>query len=124
VTDAATRTTIVCIPVGQDGSVDPRWGRAERVAVAAVSGDRIDSWQEFEVGWGRLHDEGPEGIHHARIARFLQDHGVQVVVAGHMGPGMTQMLAKMPIAVRLGAVGRARDAVCAPSVSQGDATTA
>jgi predicted Fe-Mo cluster-binding NifX family protein len=125
-TDAALRTTIVCIPVGEDGFVDPRWGRAERVAVATLSGDHVDNWQEFEVGWGRLHDEGPEGVHHARIARFLQDHGVQVVVAAHMGPGMMQMLAKMPIAVRLGAAGRAREAVreCAPPVSRGDATRA
>lgn len=103
--------TIVCVPVTQDGLVDPRWGRADRVAVGAVSGDGIDSWTEFDVGWGRLHDEGPEGTHHARVARFLQEHGIETVVANHMGDGMTQMLVKMGIAVRLGAAGRAREAV-------------
>ena len=102
---------IICIPVTQDGLVDPRWGRADRVAVARVSGDHVDSWQEFDVGWGRLHDEGPEGLHHARVARFLQEHGIETVVAHHMGDGMTQLLAKMRIAVRLGASGRAREAV-------------
>jgi predicted Fe-Mo cluster-binding NifX family protein len=102
---------IVCIPVAGDGSVDPRWGRAQRVAVAKVNGGAIESWEEFDVGWGTLHDAGPEGQHHARIARFLQEHGVQTVVAGHMGPGMTDMLAKMNIAVRLGAAGLAREAV-------------
>jgi len=102
---------IVCIPVASDGRVDPRWGRAQRVAVARVNGGAIESWQEFDVGWGTLHDAGPEGQHHARIARFLQEHGVQSVVADHMGPGMTEMLAKMGIAVRLGAAGAAREAV-------------
>ena len=103
----------ICIPVTLDGLVDPRWGRAQRVAVATVGGERLDGWEEFDVGWGTLHDAGPEGTHHARIARFLQEQGVQLVIAEHMGPGMTQMLAKMGIAVRLGASGPARDAVVA-----------
>lgn len=105
---------IVCIPVTTDGAVDPRWGRAQRVAIARVNGETIESWEEFDVGWGTAHDAGPEGQHHARVARFLQEHGVQTVVANHMGDGMTQMLAKMGIAVRLGAAGNARDAVYSP----------
>lgn len=101
---------IVCIPVDPDGAVDPRWGRAQRVAIATVDGGTITSWQEFDVGWGTLHDAGPEGQHHARIARFLEEHGVQRVVADHMGDGMRRMLASMDIAVRLGAAGPARAA--------------
>ncbi len=101
----------ICIPVTHDGLVDPRWGRAQRVAVASVTDGHVDGWEEFDVGWGSTHDQGPEGQHHARVARFLQEHGVQLVVANHMGPGMAQMLAKMGIAVRLGASGTARDAV-------------
>ncbi len=104
---------IVCIPVMPDGSVDPRWGRAERVAVATVGAAGIESWQEFDVGWGTLHDAGPEGQHHARVARFLQEQHVELIVANHMGQGMAQMLPKMGIAVRLGAAGPARDAVIA-----------
>lgn len=100
----------VCIPLTADGLVDPRWGRADRVAVATVSDTAIADWQEFDVGWDTLHDSAGEGQHHARIARFLQDHGVQAVVAGHMGPPMQNMLSKMRIEVHLGAGGPAREA--------------
>ena len=102
---------IVCVPVTKDGLVDPRWGRAARVALATVTGDTIERWQEIDVGWEELHDTGVEGQHHARVARFLQENGVQAVVAAHMGPPMEQMLRKMGIALHLGASGIARDAV-------------
>ena len=94
-----------------DGSIDPRWGRAQRVAIATVNDGSIAAWQEFEVGWDTAHGSGPEGQHHARIARFLQEHGVQTIVADHMGDGMRQKVGRMGIAVRLGAAGTARDAV-------------
>jgi predicted Fe-Mo cluster-binding NifX family protein len=102
---------VVCIPVTADGQVAGGWGRANRVAVAEVAGGTIASWQEFEVGWDGLHDQGTEGSHHARIARFLTDHGVNAVVAEHMGPPMQQMLGQMGLTVRLGASGDARQAV-------------
>jgi predicted Fe-Mo cluster-binding NifX family protein len=102
---------IVCVPVMADGLVDPRWGRADRVALATVSDAAIDSWEESDVGWDALHDSGPEGAHHARIARFLRGHEVEVVVAGHMGRPMENMLRKMGIEVQLGAAGNAREAV-------------
>jgi predicted Fe-Mo cluster-binding NifX family protein len=101
---------IVCIALGAGDTVGGGWGRAERVAVAKVEGPNIASWEVFDVGWGRLHGAGPEGQHHARIATFLKDHGVQTVVTGHMGDGMTQMLSRMNIATRVGASGPARDA--------------
>ena len=56
-------------------------------------------------------DAGPEGGHHARVARFLQDHRIEVVVAHHMGEPMAQMLDRMGIDVRLGAGGDAGRAV-------------
>ena len=102
---------IVCVPVTDDGLVDPRWGRAERVAVARLEGGSIAAWEEHAVAWDSLHDIGTEGGHHARVARFLVDHGVQVVVAGHMGPPMVEMLGKLRIVARLGAEGDARRAV-------------
>jgi len=83
---------VVCVPVTVEGLLDRRWGRADRVAVATVSEDGIGSWEEFDVGWGGLHDAGSEGSHHARIARFLREHGVEAVAAHHMGPGMSHML--------------------------------
>lgn len=101
---------IVCLAVTPEGLLGPRWGRAERVAVVDVREGSIDSWNEFEVGWAELHDVGPEGGHHARVARFLKEHGVAVVVAQHVGPGMQQMLGKMGIDLRLAQPGRASDA--------------
>jgi predicted Fe-Mo cluster-binding NifX family protein len=101
---------IVCVAVDKDGSVGPRWGRADRVAVASVTGSGIESWDEFDVGWNELHDAGPEGQHHARVARFLQDHGVEAVVAYHVGLGMQQMLGKMGIAMKTTSATRASEA--------------
>ena len=101
----------VCVPVIDGGQVDPRWGRADRVALAEVKDGRIEGWDEIAVGWGELHDSAGEGDHHARIARFLREHQVEAVVAGHMGPPMQNMLAKMRIEVQLGAGGPAREAV-------------
>lgn len=102
---------VICVPVDPSRRVDPRWGRAARVAVADVRDGAVTSWDEFDVGWDVAHDAGPEGTHHARIARFLQEHGVEAVVAGHMGPPMVTMLERMGLFVRLGAEGDARQAV-------------
>lgn len=102
---------IVCLPVMPDGSVDPRWGRAARVAVARLEAGRIAAWEEHDVAWDALHDIGTEGGHHARVARFLQDHDVDVVVAGHMGPPMVAMLGKLRVVAKLGVDGNARTAV-------------
>ena len=102
---------IVCVPVTPEGEVDPRWGRATQVVVARLEAGRIVAWDEHPVAWDVLHDVGTEGGHHARVATFLRDHGVEVVVAGHMGPPMTQMLGRMRILARMGASGDARVAV-------------
>ncbi len=104
---------VVCVPVTADRLIDPRWGRADRVAIAEVTGNGIADWQEYDVGWSTLHDAGTEGSHHARVARFLQDHHVEAVVANHMGMGMMHMLERMGLEVRLGAMGDAREAAMA-----------
>jgi predicted Fe-Mo cluster-binding NifX family protein len=100
----------VCVPVTADGQVDPRWGRADRVAVAEVAGGEVRSWEELAVGWGALHDQGTEGAHHARVARFLRDNEIQAVGVHHMGPGMERMLGSMAIRVVAGLSGDARSA--------------
>jgi predicted Fe-Mo cluster-binding NifX family protein len=100
----------VCVPVTADGEVDRRWGRADRVAVAEVADGEIRDWQEFTVAWGTLHDQGTEGAHHARVARFLRDNGVQAIAVDHVGPGMQRMLASMAIRVVTGLGGDARSA--------------
>lgn len=107
---------IVCLPVTADGQIGHGWGRADRVAIADVGESGISRWDEFAVGWDQLHDADGEGQHHARIARFLTDHGVTCVVAGHMGPPMQHMLGLMGIGVRLGASGDARAAAASACV--------
>ncbi|HYM84493.1 MAG TPA: NifB/NifX family molybdenum-iron cluster-binding protein, partial [Candidatus Dormibacteraeota bacterium] len=102
---------IVCVPVNVDGTVDPRWGRAARVAVAQVDGGSIEAWQEVDVRWDEAHEQSTEGGHHARIARFLLERHVEAIVAGHMGEGMLLMLQGLGIRLELGAAGDARRAV-------------
>jgi predicted Fe-Mo cluster-binding NifX family protein len=103
--------TVVCVPVDAAGAVDRRWGRAHTVAVASMADGAVRDWVEHVVAWDELHDQGAEGLHHARVARFLQEHAVTDVVAAHMGVGMEHMLARMGIAVHFGAAGDARAAV-------------
>jgi predicted Fe-Mo cluster-binding NifX family protein len=102
---------IVCAPVTKEGMIDPRWGKADWVALADVVDGEIVSWEDVEVSWSRLHDEGTSGSHHARVVTFLHEHQVEVVVANHMGDGMVRMLDSMGLPVHMGAVGDARAAV-------------
>ncbi|NNN01625.1 MAG: dinitrogenase iron-molybdenum cofactor [Acidimicrobiaceae bacterium] len=104
---------ILCVPVTPEETVDPRWGRADSIAVAEVQGGTIEKWQEFEVSWSRLHDEGSPARHHARVARFLRENHVEAVVANHVGEGMVRMLDTMGVALHLEAEGDARAAVVA-----------
>jgi predicted Fe-Mo cluster-binding NifX family protein len=104
---------IVCVPVTKEGMIDPRWGRADWLALAEVLNGEIVSWQEVEVSWSRLHDEGTPGTHHARVVSFLREHQVEAVVANHIGDGMVRMLDTMRMPVHLGAAGDARAAVLA-----------
>jgi predicted Fe-Mo cluster-binding NifX family protein len=102
---------IVCIPVTPDQGVAHGWGKAPAVALAQVVDGSIVDWSTKDVRWDELHDAGPEGAHHARIVRFLQDNAVGVVVAEHMGEPMQNTLAKLGVRVVLGAHGDARTAV-------------
>lgn len=101
---------VIAMPITSDGQVGGGWGRAHDVAVLTtdVSGEVV-SWEEFMVGWDELHDQDGEGKHHARIAKFLMEHGVERVVTGHMGPGMVHMLDQMKISVVQDASGPARE---------------
>jgi len=107
---------IICAPVTNEGTIDPRWGKADWVALADVADGEIVSWQEVEVSWSRLHDEGTPGSHHARVVTFLRDHHVEAVVVNHMGDGMVRMLDTMSLPVHMGAAGDARAAVKAASL--------
>ena len=81
--------------------------------MANVDNGTLNDWNLVEVSWSRLHDEGSSARHHARVARFLLDHQVEVVVADHVGDGMVRMLDTMKIRLESGAEGEARSAVLA-----------
>ncbi len=102
---------IVCVPVTPDELVDPRWGRADRVAVVEVVDGQIVQWRDVDVSWDELHDAGSSARHHARIARFLREHHVDTVVAHHVGDGMIRMMDTMGLTLHLEASGAARAAV-------------
>lgn len=104
---------VVVVPITPEGLVGPHFGRAPRLAVAAVEDGAISEWTEHQVDWDVLHDEGTEGGHHARIVRFVREHGITHVVAGHVGPPMQNTFAKLGIVLSLGASGDARAAVLA-----------
>jgi predicted Fe-Mo cluster-binding NifX family protein len=104
---------MICAPVTSEGMIDHGWGRVDRVALADVVDGEIVSWQEIEVSWSRLHDEGTPGSHHARVVTFLRDQHVEAVVVNHMGDGMARSLATMGLPVHTGAAGDARTAVVA-----------
>ena len=101
----------ICVPITSSGDVAPRWGRADRVAVAEVSDATIHGWRELDVGWSTAHDASTEGAHHARIAAFPLDNTISAVVVQHVGPGMQRMLDTMNITVLADRSGPARDAV-------------
>ncbi|MCE1178364.1 MAG: hypothetical protein LWW86_04960 [Micrococcales bacterium] len=103
----------IVIPVTEDGQVDHRWGRAARVAVAAVEDGAVTSWTEHAVGWDVAHDEGTEGSHHARIVRFLREHQITHVMADHMGQGMVHTISRMGLPIARPTSPDAREAVAA-----------
>jgi predicted Fe-Mo cluster-binding NifX family protein len=100
----------VLVTIRPDGTVVPGLGRAPLVAIATVQDGKVSGWQEHAVGWDAAHDEGTEGAHHARIARFLREHEVDVVVTGRAGAGMVRMLGTMGIRLVMDVEGDARAA--------------
>lgn len=103
----------IAVPITPDGQLDPRWGRAARVAVADILDGEVRGWTEHDVGWDVAHDEGAEGAHHARIARFLREHGVEAIAVQHVGAGMHRMLPSMHVRIVDGLSGDAREAAVA-----------
>ena len=81
--------------------------------VADGAGGAIVTWEDHAVAWDIAHDEGTEGSHHARIAKFLREYKVEAVVTGHLGDGMVRMLGTMGIAANLGMTGDAKAAAVA-----------
>ncbi|WP_257477444.1 NifB/NifX family molybdenum-iron cluster-binding protein [Acidipropionibacterium jensenii] len=108
------------IPVRPDATVEPRFGKDPMVAVARVDPDgTIQQWDTFQVDWDRLHDLGNEGSHHARIVTFLRDHGVDAVVATHVGAGMQRTLTSMGLPMLPSTRTDARASVSAAVIAAG-----
>ena len=78
------------------------------MAVAEAAATGLTDWQEHEVRWDELHDVGTHGSHHARVVRFLREHGVRAVVVDHVGEGMRRTLTSMGVALHEGHSGDAR----------------
>lgn len=102
---------IIAVPVTPLGMVDPRWGKAHDVVIAHVDGEEIVSWEQHEVCWDDLHDQGEHGAHHARIVRFLRDQRVEAVVINHCGAPMMNTMDKMGLVIVVDAEGEAREVV-------------
>lgn len=102
---------ILTVPVTTDGQVDMKFGKAVTMAVATVEAGEITDWQQHDVGWDVLHDQGEHGQHHARIVRFLKEQGVERVLFAHMGQPMIHTIGKMGLELVEVPVMDARDAV-------------
>lgn len=101
---------IVGITITPDGHVGGGLGRAQTMAVAEVRAGGLETWSEVDVGWGDLHGTGSEGSHHARIVRFMREHGIECVVTAGLGDGMRRTLGKLGVSVRTDLTGDARTA--------------
>ena len=101
---------IVGVTTTPHGTVGGGLGRAQTVAVADVPDGEVTSWTEVPVGWGDLHGIGPEGTHHARIVRFVREHGLERVVTSGLGEGMRTTMGKLGVVVRTDLTGDARAA--------------
>lgn len=108
---------ILVVPVSPDGAVGPSFGKATSVAIARVEGDEVTGWDVVDVGWDVAHDSGTHGSHHARVVRFLREHGVERVVAKHVGDPMMRTLDAMGVTAVLGVAGDARAAVLAAAAT-------
>jgi len=89
---------VVCLTMVGDDTVGGGFGKAQRVAIARGDGETWDI-EQVDVRWDLQHDQMADGLHHAQIARFLRDQGVDVVVTSHMGDGMLRMLDSMKVKV-------------------------
>ena len=104
----------LAIVVTPDGNqIGGGLGKASHMAIATVEHGVITQWQVHHVEWDVLHDVGEHGSHHARIVRFMREHGVDRVVVAHAGPPMQNTLTKLGVALTLEAAGDAREAALA-----------
>lgn len=124
----------LALAVLPNGRINPHFGRAKKVAVATVENGRIVAWEEVEAAFAEHHpgSHHEHGAHHhdvqtaqgegrvrsgewskhqTAIKDFLVQHGVDVLILEHAGPGIARVLEETDIRVVTGARGDAREAV-------------
>ncbi|MFZ2056164.1 MAG: hypothetical protein WAV54_01980 [Acidimicrobiales bacterium] len=87
---------LACAAATDEGLVDPRWRRTERVTIAEVEGGTTLGWKEFAVSWGTLLQSGSEPTLRARVARFPGRRGPGTVLARHVGMTRTTCSTAFP----------------------------
>ena len=87
---------------GMASEINEHFGMSEYFLVLEADGDRITSTSTLR--------DDPSAEGHKPPAHFLADHGVQIVLAGDMGPHMIQILLDRGVRIFKGAVGTAEDA--------------
>jgi predicted Fe-Mo cluster-binding NifX family protein len=83
---------LVCVAVTDEGLVDPRWRRTERMTIVKVEGGTILSSEKFAVSWGSLRQSGSERTHHSRVAHFLGQHRLDSLLTRDVGENMRHIL--------------------------------
>lgn len=83
------------LPVRPDGRLNPHFGRSPAFTF-------IDADPEAKQITGRQTLPAPPHDH-AALARFMEENGAEVVIAGGMGPGMRHTLERAGLTVVVGA---------------------
>jgi predicted Fe-Mo cluster-binding NifX family protein len=103
----------IAIPVTAEGTVFERLGKAPLVATCVLRDGTVTDWTEHAVGWDQTYGVDVMGNHHARVMRFMKEHGVTTVVAADVCDSMRRALQAQGVIVHDGRTGDARAAVSA-----------
>ncbi len=93
---------VIAVP-HESGSVNQHFGRTREFLVASTQDGAIQERSVYEVP-GMQHN-------HSALATFLQDRGVDVILAGGMGAPMREALERTGFEVICGVSGPAEEAV-------------
>lgn len=138
----------IAVAVLSNGMVNAHFGRANRIAFATVENKEIVDWKEEDAPFAAMHDEedhhdhgmhqhedhhgdgehhhdhdhshghGHSGKHQETIKNYLVEHGVDLLLVDHAGPGLNRVLQETKMKVVTGAKGKAREVVQA-AIDQG-----
>ncbi|MFV9510867.1 NifB/NifX family molybdenum-iron cluster-binding protein [Tepidibacillus sp. LV47] len=119
----------VAVAVLPNGMVNTHFGRANRLALATIENGQITKWEEVDVPFAQTHGDHDHHhdhhdhhhhhdhehhhhhAHHENIKNWLVEHGIDMVLVDHAGPGMQKVINETNIKVIVGAKGNAREVV-------------